>query len=158
MHERRFSNWVVWGERKALVNSASPGVYVIARSERNIAGSPFAWSDWIIYIGMTNSLAGLKGRLKQFDDTISGRRLSHGGADRVRLKHQHYERLAPSLFVSVASFKCNPASAQPNDLRKLGDVAKFEFVCLAEFAEHFKRLPQFNDKTESPKFSKLERK
>jgi len=41
---------------------------------------------------MTNSISGLKGRLKQFDNTIIGK-AGHGGADRVRFKHQNYEQL-----------------------------------------------------------------
>jgi hypothetical protein len=36
----------------------------------------------------------------------------------------------------------------------MGEVAKFEFACLAEYAERFNRLPEFNDKTKSLKFSK----
>ena len=36
---------------------------------------------------MTNSIAGIKGRLKQFDNTIIGKG-GHGGADRVRYKYQ----------------------------------------------------------------------
>jgi len=129
-------------------------VYVIAKSRRRLANSRFTWSGEIVYIGMTNGVAGLIGRLKQFDDTISDRRLQHGGADRVRMRYAHYEQLVPALFVSIASFKCDPTSLRPRDLRKMGEVAKFEFVCLARFVERFGRLPEFNDRQASPKFSK----
>ena len=155
MHERRFCEWVAWSERKVIAGAACPGIYVIARSSSDLSGTRFTWLDRIVYVGMTNSVSGLGGRLKQFDATISGRRLRHGGADRVRLKHPNYEKLAPSLFVAVAPFKCDPKSNLPRDLRKMGDVAKFEFECLAEYARRFKRLPQFNDKKQSLKFSKV---
>ena len=108
----------------------------------------------IIYFGMTNAIGGLAGRLQQFDDTISGRRLSHGGADRVRHKFPGYAHLVPRLYVAVAQFVCNPASGLPADLRKMGAVARFEYLCFAEYAEKFGRLPHFNDKKGAPKFSK----
>jgi hypothetical protein len=155
MHERRFCQWTPWSERKAIADSGYPGVYVIARSMQDISGTRFKWLDRIIYVGMTNAISGLSGRLKQFDVTVRGRTTRHGGADRVRFKHQNYERLASSLFVAVAPFKCDPSSHLPGDLRKMGEVAKFEFACLAEYAERFDRLPQFNDKRKSPKYSKV---
>jgi hypothetical protein len=34
----------------------------------------------------------------------------------------------------------------------MGDVAKFEYDCLANYFEKFKELPEFNDKQKSPKF------
>jgi hypothetical protein len=52
----------------------------LAYTTRNIAGKHFSWRKEIIYVGMTNAIAGLKGRLKQFDNTILGK-IGHGGAD-----------------------------------------------------------------------------
>jgi hypothetical protein len=103
---------------------------------------------------MTNAAYGLLGRLQHFDDTISGKRVAHGGADRVRQGYPSYARLAPRLYVSVARFPCDPTSNKPGDLHKMGNVARFEYLCLAAFVEQFARLPRFNDKANSPKFSK----
>jgi hypothetical protein len=36
----------------------------------------------------------------------------------------------------------------------MGNVARFEYLCFAEFAERFGRLPRFNDKANAPKYSK----
>jgi hypothetical protein len=36
----------------------------------------------------------------------------------------------------------------------MGDVARFEFLCLAEFMDRYNRLPEFNDKNRSPKKTK----
>src|SRR5687767_4761793 len=138
MHERRFCKWVRWCERDAIASARCPGVYVIARPRRDLSGKKFAWIDRIIYIGMTNGISGLDGRLTQFDNTISRKRRAHGGADRVLFKHQNYERLASSLFVAVAPLKCDPKSNLARDLRKMGEVVRFEFSCLAEYAERFK--------------------
>ena len=103
---------------------------------------------------MTNAIAGLKGRLKQFDSTIAGKD-GHGGADRVRYKYRNYDDLCRKLFVSVVSFKCTAGSNQPEDLRAKRKVAKFEYDCLAHYAERFGSLPEFNDKAASPKYSKI---
>lgn len=130
-----------------------PGVYALAYSTKNIAGKPFSWRKEIIYIGMTNAVSGLKGRLKQFDNTISGK-TGHGGADRVRFKHRNYGKLVKNLYVAVVPFKCDATSNEPTDLKKMGEVARFEYLCFAHFVEKFGELPEFNNKKHSPKYSK----
>src|SRR5690242_10647690 len=132
---RRFTPWARWVEREMLAGLGVPGVYVIAKSDHDIAGRRFDWLPEIIYIGMTNGVSGLKGRLAQFDDTIADRRLRHGGADRVRFRYRSYQRLVPRLYISVASIACDPATNLPTDLRRMGEVARLEFHCLAEYAE-----------------------
>ena len=57
------------------------------------------------------------------------------------------------LYVAVAPFKCNVVSNLPKDLRKMGQVVKFEYLCLAAYVEKFGVLPEFNNKKESPKYS-----
>lgn len=153
MYEKRFSDWLSWNERKQIQGKYCPGVYVVALSERDFEGKPFSWRREIIYIGVTNSVGGLTGRLGNFDDTISGKRCTHGGADRVRFKHRKYHELVPKLYVSVVSFECNVSSKLPDDLRKMGKVVEFEYRCFAQYAEKFGKLPEFNDMKASPKYS-----
>jgi hypothetical protein len=107
-----------------------PGVYVVAITRQALTGRKFSWRKDIVYVGMTNSVAGLKGRLNQFDRTMTGR-LAHGGADRVLFKYPNYERFAAQAYVAVASFPCNPKSSKAEDLRIMGNVARFEYFCLA---------------------------
>ena len=57
------------------------------------------------------------------------------------------------LYVAVVSFPCDPKTNAPNDLRAMGEVAKFEYVCFAKFVEKFGQLPEFNDKKDSLKYS-----
>lgn len=153
MYERMFSHWASWESRNSLPGG-EPGVYAIAKSNRNISGKPFSWSKEIIYIGMTNASYGLKGRLGHFDATISGKAHNHGGADRVLYAHQDYKLLSPELYVAVAAFRCDVSSNKPKDLITMGKVAGFEYRCFAQFAKKFGGLPEFNDKKRSKKFSK----
>ncbi len=128
-----------------------PGVYIVCKTNKNIDGNDFSWFEDIVYIGMTNSKNGLKGRLKQFDNTISKKQKDHGGAQRVLYKHPTYDNLVKNLFVSIRPFECNVSSNNTEDLRIMGKVSEFEYICFAEYVEKFKRLPEFNDKKRSPK-------
>jgi hypothetical protein len=154
MVERRFSKWLPWLQRKEFPRSGCPGVYAISRSSKDLTDKAFKLREDIIYFGMTNAISGLQGRLQQFDNTISGKRRAHGGADRARYGYTSYARLAPLVYVSIARFACDPTSDLPADLRKMGRVARFEYLCLAVFVERFGCLPRFNDKANAPKYSK----
>lgn len=107
----------------------------------------------VIYIGMSNAVTGLRGRLEQFDRTVAWKRKQHGGADRVLFKHRHYDQLCTNLYVSVSAVQCNTDAETPSDLRKMGLVASNEFEALAQYAEAFQQLPEFNRKSESRKYS-----
>ncbi len=152
MTNKVFSQWTNWKNRNSLNGIKYPGVYCIAISEIDLSKQNFEWISEITYIGMTNSKAGLKGRLKQFDNTIIGK-TGHGGADRFRFKYKDYQDLADKLYVSVCSFECDVKSNNPKDLRIMGEVARFEYECFATFVEEFGELPKFNNKSKSPKYS-----
>lgn len=147
-----FSTWMPWRERNDHPQITCPGVYAVARFG-SAPASRFSLCEDLIYFGMTNSKGGLKARRKQFDRTISGH-LEHGGADRVLHAYPSYSRLVPKLYVAVAPFTCDVTTNKPNDLRTMGEVARFEYLCFATYAQKFGRLPRFNDKLGSPKASK----
>ena len=151
MHHN-FSNWTLWNNRNSLSGLNFPGVYCLAISETDLSGKDFSWIPEIVYVGMTNSKAGLNGRLKQFDNTIIGKS-GHGGADRFRFEYPNYNELIKKLYVAVNVFECDVSSNMPKDLKQMGEVAKFEYICMAEYVKHFKTLPKFNDKQNSPKYS-----
>ena len=67
--------------------------------------------------------------------------------------NESYEELVQKMFVSVWSFDCKVDSNKYEDLIIMGEVAKSEYKCFAEFVKNHKVLPEFNNK-ESPKFSK----
>lgn len=153
MYENEFSRWRSWRLRDELSDLKFPGVYVVAYSSPDLSDRAFSWRKEIIYVGMTNAASGLKGRLKQFDNTIVGK-TGHGGADKIRYRFQNYRRLAKKLYVAVAPFKCDTVSNLPKDLRRMGDVVRFEYLCLAEYVQRFAVLPRFNNKKKSPKYSR----
>jgi len=152
MTECTFTKWKSWENRNTLTGINFPGIYCIAVSDKNLSDKNFKWISEINYVGMTNALNGLKGRLKQFDNTIFGK-TGHGGADRFRFKYENYQDLIDRLFVSVCSFECNIKSNSPKDLRIMGEVVKFEYDCFANYVAKFGYLPEFNDKKKSPKYS-----
>ena len=152
MKENRFTEWINWENRNSLEGIKFPGIYCIAISDFDLSQQKFKWISEINYVGMTNSINGLKGRLKQFDNTIIGK-TGHGGADRFRFKYENYPELIEKLYVSVCSFECNVKSNSPKDLRIMGEVAKFEYDCFAIYTEKFNCLPEFNDKKNSLKYS-----
>lgn len=145
-----YSKWHKWKSWKDISQNKFPGVYLLAISDRDISGNGFSWIEEIVYVGRTNSLKGLKGRLRQFDNTIKGKR-GHGGAMRFRRKHPDYDKLISKLFVSVKVFKCDTSAKLPQDLRIMGEVAKEEYSCMAKYVEEFGQLPEFNDMKRSPK-------
>ena len=153
MHEKKFTKWRAWHERSTFPGLKYPGVYALAITKTNLTGKGFAWRRDIIYIGMTNSVAGLSGRLLQFDYTISGKRLLHGGADRVRYAHQDHPALKKKLYVAIAVFPCDVRAKSAKDLETMGKVTRFEYQCWAEYVRNFRKLPRFNDKN-APKYSK----
>jgi hypothetical protein len=152
--EINFSKWIHFIDEKAYSQFGFvPGIYVIAYSEENIAGKDFAYIKEIVYFGMTNSKNGLHGRLKQFDDTIYSKQKQHGGADRFIYNLNKEDRnWKEKLYVSTIPFiRCDVSSNLPNDLIIMGDIARQEWVCQAEYVKKYNRLPRFNDKKNSPK-------
>jgi len=145
-----FTAWARWWERSKIPGLNYPGVYVLAITSADISGSAFSWLRSVAYVGMTNARGGLKSSLQQFDNTIKGKS-GHGGAFRVRFKHHSYETLIADLYVAVAAFPCDVSSHAPRDLRVMGDVARFEYECMARYAERYGCLPEFNDQKRSPK-------
>jgi hypothetical protein len=142
-----FSKWQSWQTRPRI---HYPGVYALAISPSDLSNKPFTLMKEIVYFGMTNSAGGLWARLKQFDNTIIGK-IGHGGAERFLFKYKNYEKLRKNLYVSINFLKCDPKSNKPEDLFKMGEVAKFEYTCFAEYAKQFGDMPEFNDKKRSPK-------
>ncbi|MCX5632710.1 MAG: hypothetical protein NTW93_03425 [Phycisphaerae bacterium] len=145
MPQKRFTKWYKWRERNGIDKCKQPGVYAIAYSNKGISGKVFKWNKNIIYIGMTNSKGGLRLRLYQFDRSIR-EKSGHGGALRVLYKYPNYKTLSLKLYVSVCPFDCNVSSPTSKNLRIMGEVAKFEYICKAKYFQEFKQLPEFDDK------------
>jgi hypothetical protein len=152
----KFSPWAKWDNRVShLERLQFPGIYALRISKRNLGGQPFDWVKDIVYFGMTNSLAGLKGRLSQFNNTLRDKSGGgHGGADRFRYDYENGEELANWLYVSVCPFECQARDITPENLLVLGQVAMAEYMAFAEYVRRFDTLPKYNNKKASPKLSK----
>ena len=87
----KFSKWASWSERNKLDGIKYPGVYALAVSEIDLSNKKYSVRKEIECFGMTNSIGGLKSRLKQFDNTIIGKSGHGGAADRksTRLNSSH---------------------------------------------------------------------
>ena len=151
--ENSFSSWYHWEDRNAYPGIAFPGIYIVAISDDDIRGHKFSFRDEIVYVGMTNAIAGLRGRLVQFNNTIANKHCQHGGADRFFYKHQDYSALVKKLYVALLHFECKPSAETPVDLREMGRVASAEYECMARCVEELGRFPEFNRKKESKKYS-----
>ncbi len=152
--KQTFTKWVKWEDRGELSGLAAPGVYVIAKSPKKMEGQPFVWQKEIIYIGVSSSL---KNRLRQFDETISQKRTSHGGADRVLGKHTNYKKLVRNLYVSVMAVGTKAAGDTPACWRRIGRAHKAEYYCIAEYLDIHDELPEFNQQNKK-KFSRSSKK
>lgn len=154
--EKYFSPWFRWNDRSQYSGIKFPGIYVVAISKKDISGKEFSICKEIVYVGMSNAVKGLEGRLKNFDNTIQylDKPSQHGGADRVRNKHQKYKALEKNLYVSLRHFPCFPANETAADLRTMGKVANAEYQCMAQYVDEFDELPEFNRKKESKKYSR----
>ncbi len=152
----KFSPWAKWDERVSHLNDLQhPGIYALRISKRNFEGEPFDWVKDIVYFGMTNSVAGLKGRLSQFNNTLRDKSGGgHGGADRFRYDYQDGEALANVLYVAVCPFEYQGRVITPENLLVHGKVAMAEYVAFAEYFKRFDELPKYNNKKASPKLSK----
>ena len=145
------TKWYKWKDRNKIENRNQPAVYFIAHSNEDISGNEFSMRKEIVYIGMTISKNGLKGRLDQFENTMKGLFRTHGGAERVMFKHTNYRDFFEKAYISAKIFPLSISRDTPNDWRVKGDCAGHEYKSFADYKEEFKELPEFNDPNKSKK-------
>lgn len=144
--KNKFSKWIKWTERNELGGINYPGIYAIAKSPKSLHGTQFSWRQNIIYIGMTNSKAGLRGRLRQFEDTINGKS-GHGGALRVIYEHgTRPKNKYLDLYVAILPVIVDVTELSYVNLLKMAEVPRLEYIAWSEYFKANGRLPQFNDK------------
>jgi hypothetical protein len=74
-----FSEWHKWPNRKSIVNSRDPGVYLLAKFENGqpTSGAADPLESHVVYIGET--CASLRQRWNQFDNSAFRGRRGHSG-------------------------------------------------------------------------------
>jgi hypothetical protein len=145
------TKWVSWGKRNTIPKRNQPAIYYIAYVDQNIEGQDFTYREEIIYIGMTISKSGLKGRLDQFEKAMFGSEGVHGGAERVRFKHNNAESFFENTYVSACIFELSDNRNSADDWRIKGDCVGHEYKSFAEFLDQHHNLPEFNDMKRSKK-------
>ncbi len=145
------TKWVKWDNIASIPNIKQPGIYFLTHTKTNIDGQDFKMLQEIIYIGMTISKKGVKGRLYQFERAMKGINGVHGGAERVRFKHKKHKSLLGNLYVSIRLFPVSEEQNDPKDWRQKGECVKHEYVSFADYINKYNQLPEFNDQQKSPK-------
>ena len=143
--------WIPWNERNNILKKDQPAIYYIAYSKVNIAYHDFSYIEDIVYIGMTISNKGLKGRLDQFEKAMKGADKVHGGAERVRFKHKVANEFFENTYVSACIFELSKEKNTSNDWRIKGDCVGHEYKSFAKYLYIHKKLPEFNDMKKSKK-------
>jgi hypothetical protein len=145
------TKWVPWGKRNTISNKNQPAIYYIAHVNQNIEDEDFSYIKDIVYIGMTISKSGLKGRLEQFEKAMYGSDGVHGGAERVRFKHKDANSFFENAYVSACIFELSDNRNTSNDWRIKGDCVGHEYKSFAEYLDQHDKLPEFNDQKISKK-------
>jgi hypothetical protein len=145
------TKWVSWNKRNTIIDKDQPAIYYIAHSTTNLDGNDFSYCEEIVYIGMTISNNGLKGRLDQFEKAMHGYMGVHGGAERVKFKHKDSDTFFKDTYVSACIFKISKNKNLSEDWRTKGDCVGHEYNSFANYMDLFGRLPEFNDQKRSKK-------
>lgn len=145
------TRWTHWNNRNTIKDLNQPGIYFIALSSENLEGKPFSLINEVIYIGMSISKKGVKGRLLQFEGAMKGANGRHGGAERVRFKHKDSEKFFKNVYVSVRLFPVSSTRNTPNDWKQKGECVKHEYVSFGDYLDKYGELPEFNDMNRSKK-------
>lgn len=145
------TKWYKWNDRNRIKDKNQPAIYYIAYSKNNISNKKFKYVREIIYIGMTISNLGLKGRLDQFENAMKGKDGGHGGAQRVRFKYNNYDKFLKNAYLSARIFKLSKNRNTANDWRIKGACVCHEYKSFAEYLDIYGNLPEFNDQKKSKK-------
>jgi len=145
------TKWFSWKNRDHISNKNQPAIYYIAHSNENIEGKDFSYIEEIVYIGMTISKNGLKGRLDQFEKAMKGSDKIHGGAERVRFKHKDVDSFFKKAYVSACIFELSNEKNTSEDWRTKGECVGHEYKSFAAFLDQHHNLPEFNDMNRSKK-------
>ena len=161
---KNFSNWTkLWDSEKgkfqskfSFKNLDDPldcrGVYIIAYSKKEKKDKLNFADKKIVYIGMANSIGGLKQRLKQFISTIKNNSITHSGASSIKDIYDRENDILENLYVSIKPFpdtkKYKGEKRAKEILEIKGEVAKAEYECFLKYylKSKKKNLPAGNTK------------
>ena len=136
---------------KNLKNGQYPGVYILAYTDKNLEEKSIEIKD-IFYVGMSNSLGGVRQRLSQFIRGLHKGR-GHSAGNRFFTEYSKEKSFdiaghKKTFFVASLSLPCKVKKAErtSGDLRKMGEVARFEYSVLAHIKQVTGKEPVLNKK------------
>jgi hypothetical protein len=139
------SRWVALDEACADRKLRYPGVYILAFSERALAGKQIKVSD-VFYIGMSTARLGVQQRLRQFKAGIE-RNCCHSGAMRFYREHANdrpFSKLQGDRGFYAAALVTQCERQSPADWRHMGHVACLEYYAIARVLEKTGKVPPLN--------------
>lgn len=125
-----FSKWHEWDGFRDI-NDIYSGIYAIAISNKTLHSNRVNYND-IVYIGMSNSMLGIKGRLTQLNNAIHGK-YGHSGGKSMFNDLGNYKKWNKKLFVSVMPIECDVKRRNVDDLINMGVVTCLEYMAFAKF-------------------------
>lgn len=141
-----FGQWCHWSEIGQIANLNFPGVYALAITSEHLSGKSMKYNQ-VSYIGMSNSLAGIKGRLSQLNRSINGK-FGHSGGRSIRNKYGVYIDWKANLYlyVSICPVICDVSKRSVKDLQLMGAVSYMEYEAFSLFRKKVpkKGIPEFN--------------
>lgn len=142
----KFSKWHYWADRTEITNINYPGIYLLAITNQNLTAKTAKY-EHVSYIGMTNSISGLRGRLGQLHSSINGG-TGHSGGNTIRRQLGLYEEWGNGLdlYVSVCPVICDTKERTPKDLQLMGAISYMEYEAFALFKNTCPKQekPQYN--------------
>lgn len=144
-------NWMKLENYKNLESCKYPGVYILAYTDKDLLNKRIKIED-IFYVGMSNSLGGVKQRISQFINGIEKYK-SHSAGMRFFKEYMNNNSFSKnkskkSFYIASLTLPCEVSKDKrtDKDLRKMGEVAKFEYDVLAHIKEKLGKEPELNKK------------
>jgi hypothetical protein len=139
-------------------NGNFPGVYLLAYSKEDLEDQILSPTQ-IYYVGMSNSIGGVKSRLKQFQVSlkdnvaIRGKTL-HSAGNRFKYSdpfrsYKHADISNPfKFYVTIKTFPCTVKKdlRTSKDLQIMGEICRLEYFIIAFVKEQTGFEPQLNTK------------
>lgn len=145
--ELAFTKWCYWPDRANLENISFPGIYALAITAEDLTGKEVDFEK-VVYIGMSNSQSGIRGRLNQLNSSINGGS-GHSGGNTIKSQLSCYDKWQDGLdlYVAICPVIFDVKERTEANLKLMGAVTYMEY-------EAFSLFKAQNPKIGKPKFNK----
>lgn len=126
-----------------------PGIYILTQSEIDLSNSQVDIQE-IIYVGISNSQNGVRGRLRQFLNSIENKiesgEIKQFSRESMRESEYSNHSMPQHFYYCVFCLSCNVerGKREYNDLLTMGDIARLHYLFLAHIKKTLGREPILN--------------